>query len=219
MKIISIKLENYLANWITNSAQKNDVTISEFIRDLLYEKMRQGSIVTNDTQKLKKSNFVQPNRAEVGYIIFTAKLLEKFIIATEEQGEILRDLAFTEAEHLLSQLHLDGKSQRFSIRLEEQLFVWLDKEAKRLHLKLVPMIRKLIEITCEQNNFVTKPEISATQKTAIEYQIIGCKLLEKLVNELVEDAEEFVKEAHASAKAALLKLGLQQASTINSESI
>ena len=209
-----------LANWITNNAQKNNVTISELIRDLLYQQMRQGSIVINDTHKLKKSNFAQPNRSEVAYIIFTAKLLEKFIIATEEQGEILRDLAFAETEHLLSQLHLDGKGQRFSIRLEEQLFIWLSNEANRLHLKLIPMIRKLIEITFEQNNFsVTKPEISAVQKTGIKYQIIGSKLLEKLVNELVEDPEEFIKEAHASTQSALLKLCGQQETTSNNQAI
>lgn len=219
MKIISIKLDNYLANWIANNAQKNNVTISELIRDLLYEKMRQGSIVINGTPKLKKNNFVQPNRMEVGYIIFTAKLLEKFIVSTEEQGEILRDLAFAEAEHLLAQLHLDGKGQRFSIRLEEELFTWLNNEANRLHLKLVPMIRKLIEITFEQDNFVVKPAMSDLQKTAMKYQIISCKLLEKLVYELVEDAEEFIRGAQASSETALSKLSGKHASTANSQMV
>ena len=181
--------------------------------------MRQGIIVINDSKKLKKSNSVQPNRMEVGYIIFTAKLLERFIIATEEQGEILRDLAFAETEHLLAQLHLDGKGQRFSIRLEEQLFIWLNNEANRLNLKLVPLIRKLIEITFEQNNYTVDLGVSSLQKTAIKYQIIGCKLLEKLVNELVEDPAELIKEAQIISDSILLKLSGQQEATSNNQSI
>ena len=211
MRIISIKFDDYLANWITNCAQKNRITISVFIRDLLYEKMQQGSVVLNYTKKSKQSScYTQTGRSEIGYIIFTAKLLEKFVLATQEQGEVLRNLAFEETENLLAQLHFNDKRQRFSIRLEDLLFIWLKNEAVRLQLKLVPLIRKLIEIAFTQRDLIIDPQLSTIQRIAIKNQITSCKLLEKLINQMVDDAPNLIKEARYKTENTLLKLFPEQ---------
>ncbi len=52
-------------------------------------------------------------RTEIGYIIFTAKLLENFILSTQKQGEELRKLAFKETESLLCDLKLIIKPNNF----------------------------------------------------------------------------------------------------------
>jgi len=44
MKTISIRFNDYLANCIVSDAQRSKVSISEFIRDLLYKKMRIGQM-------------------------------------------------------------------------------------------------------------------------------------------------------------------------------
>ena len=209
MRIISIKFDDCLANWSTSCAQKNRITISVFIRDLLYEKMQQGSVVLNYPKKPKQSScYTQTGRSEMGYIIFTAKLLEKFVLATQEQGEILRNLAFEETENLLAQLRFNNKGQRFSIRLEDLLFIWLKNEAARLQLKLIPLIRKLIEISFTQSDstIVIGIQLSPIQKIAIEHQIISCKLLEKLVNQTIDDGLNIVEEVRSKTNNILLKL-------------
>lgn len=207
MRIISIKFDDHLANWITNCTQKNRITVSDFIRDLLYEKMQHGSVVLNYTKKTKQKEFNQNSRSEMGYIIFTAKLLEKFILTTYEQGETLRNLAFEETENLLTQLNFNSKGQRFCIRLENTLFTWLHNEATRLQLKFIPLIRKLIEITAtEQSSSIIGVQLSSIQKIAIEHQITSCKLLETLVNQTIDDTSNIVEEVLSKTKNILLKL-------------
>jgi len=209
MKTISIRFNDYLANWIIGSAQKNRITISEFIRDLLYEKMQYGQVVIKHIPKYKQFAYNQNYRNEMGYIIFTAKLLEKFVLA-QPQGEILRNTAFEETENLLAQLKLNGKYYRFCINLDHALFTWLDKEAARLQLKVSTLIRKLIENIFAQKNSTIGVQLSTIQKIAIEHQITACKLLETLVNKTVDDAANVIEEAQFRAKNVLIQLFPEQ---------
>lgn len=175
MKIISIILNDNLSNWILGCAQKNKITISEFVRNLLYEKMQQGAIVINHKNRFKQNNnAVQINRSEIKYTIFTAKLLERLVLATEEQGEILYNLALEETKVLLEQINFNSKKQRFCISLGEILFEWLATEATRLQFKIVPLIRKLLEDVFIQNQIneaIELPQILSTaQKISIRYK-------------------------------------------------
>lgn len=212
MKIISIIFDDYLANWITGCAQKNKITVSKFIRDLLYEKMQQGPMEFNYNNIKRSNKYSQINRSEMGYIIFTAKLLEKFILANEEQGQILRNLAFEETENLLNQMNFNNKKQRICISIENILFTWLSSEATRLQLKVIPLIRWLIESSFMQNNLTTNVQsLSDPQKIAMKHQITSCKLLEKLVNQTVDDASKVIDEAWLKTDNMLLKLFPEQA--------
>lgn len=206
MKIVSIKFDDYLANWITNCAIKNNITVSEFIRDLLYEKMQQGALIFSYNKKAQQRHASQISRSEMGYIIFTAKLLEKFVLANQEQGEILRNLAFEETESLLNQLNLGSKGQRFSIRLETLLFAWLKNEANRLQLKLIPLIRKIIEVAFSQSEANIDTKLSSIQKTAITHQIRSCKLLEKLIHQTIEDPANLIAEIRSKTENTLAKM-------------
>jgi hypothetical protein len=211
MKIISIIFDDYLANWITGCSQKNKITVSKFIRDLLYEKMQQGPVEFNYNNIKRSNKYSQINRSEMGYIIFTAKLLEKFILANEEQGQILRNLAFEETENLLNHMNFNNKKQRICISIENMLFTWLSSEATRLQLKVIPLIRWLIESSFMQNNLTTNVQsLSDPQKIAMKHQITSCKLLEKLVNQTVDDASKVIDEAWLKTDNMLLKLFPEQ---------
>lgn len=212
MKIISIVFDDYLVNWITGCAQKNKITVSKFIRDLLYEKMQQGSVIFNYNTNTKRSNgYSQIDRSKMGYIVFTAKLLEQFILATEEQGEILRNLAFEETENLLNQMNFNNQKQRLCISIENMLFTWLSSEAARLELKVISLIRRLIESSFMQNNLMIDfQELSDAQKIAIKHQITFCNLLETFVNQTVENASEVIDAARLKTDNILLKLFQEQ---------
>ncbi len=213
MKIVSIIFDDYLANWIIGSAQKNKITISKFVRDLLYQKMQQGPVELNYNYTIKlSSGYNQIHRNEMGYIIFTAKLLEQLILATEEKGEILRNLAFEETENLLQQMNFNTKKQRLCVSIETMLFTWLSSESTRLQLKVIPLIRRLVESFFIQNNLMTDvQELSDLHKIAIKHQITACILLEKLVNQTVEDPKKIIDEVHLKTDNMLLKLFKEQA--------
>jgi len=59
MKSISIRFNNDLANWITDCAKKAQISISEFIRNLLYEKMQQGSITLSHIKILRSGLLIR----------------------------------------------------------------------------------------------------------------------------------------------------------------
>jgi hypothetical protein len=209
MKTISIRFNDHLANWIMGNCQKNKITISEFIRDLLYSKMQHGQI--DHKLKINKQKYMQPqnNRTEMGYIIFAAKLIEGLVLATQEQGVELRNAAFQESKDLLSQLNLNhnkNKEQQLCIVLEQELYSWLQSEAVRLQSKIIPLIRNIIEeATLKDQNNSTQP-VMKIQKAAIEHQFIACKLLEILISKTVNDGATLIEDAKSKAKEVVLKL-------------
>jgi len=207
MKIISIRINNYLATWINNCTQQHKISVSEFIRDIVYEYTQNSLIDLANIRKLKSTAIVPTNRREMGYIIFTAKLLEKFVLATQEQGEILRNVAFAETQELLTELNLNNEQeQRLCISLEDHFFAKIQQEASRSQLKVIPFIRKLIIITYLKQYQPTKTEFCKLQKIAIKHQITACKLLEKLVNQHVNNADEVIKEVQLKTNNLLLQL-------------
>lgn len=207
MKIISIRINHYLANWINSCTQKNMITISEFIRDLLHENITKGIADLANVRKVKLTANYQPSRREMGYIIFTAKLLEKLVLAIQKQGEILRNIAFEETENLLEQLNLNNyQEQRFCISLEDSLFELLQQEACKLKLKVIPLIRKLVEASYIKNNINANSSLSELQKIAIKHQIMACKLLEKLTNQHINNSDEIIEEVKLKTNKVLLQL-------------
>jgi hypothetical protein len=144
----------------------------------------------------------------MGHIIFTAKLLEGFILATEEHGLEIRTAAFQAAENLLEQLNLNNKNkeQQFCVNLEPELYCWLSQEAVRLQLRIIPLIRKIIEEMTLKEPDVNHQHLDSKQKVGIEYQLMTYKLLEALVNKTVEDGELLIEEARSKTKNMLLKL-------------
>ena len=215
MKTISIRFDDYLANWITSSAQKNRITISQAIRDVLYEKMQHGQIIIDHIKINKTKPFIpsQHYRSEIGYIIFTAKLLEEFVLATNEHGSELKNVAFQVTENMLEQLHLNNnknKEQQFCVNIEPELYNWLSQEAIRLQVRIIPLIRKIIEEMALKELNVTNSQLHSTQRVGIEHQIIACKLLEILVNKTVDDATNIIEDARSKTKNVLLKLFPEQ---------
>ena len=209
MKTISIRFNDHLANWIMGNCQKNKITISEFIRDLLYSKMQHGQI--DHKLKINKQKYMQPQnyRTEMGYIIFAAKLIESLVLTTQEQGVELRNAAFQESKDLLSQLNLNhnkNKEQQLCIVLEQELYSWLQSEAVRLQSKIIPLIRNIIEeATLQDQNNSIQP-LMKIQKVAIEHQFIACKLLEILISKTVNDGATLIEDAKSKAKEVVLKL-------------
>lgn len=208
MKTITIRFDDYVAAWINNSCQRNRVTISEFIRNALYEKMHQGYIVIN---YIKNKQFIlSPHyRTEIGYNIFTAKLLEGFIVATLETGLELRNKAFTATEELLAALKLNiskVKGHQICVNLEQELYLWLQQEANRLQLKLAKLIRKLIEEVAIVEISVSNRQLSPAEKIGIKHQVICCKLLEGLIKNTVNNAEHIINEARTKAEGIVLNL-------------
>jgi len=207
MKTISIRFNDHIANWIMGNCQKNKITISEFIRDLLYSKMQHGQI--DHKLKINKQKYMQPQnyRTEMGYIIFAAKLIEGLVLATQEQGAELRNTAFQETEKLLEQLNLNNKEQRFCISLEGILFEWLSQESVRLQLKIVPLIRMLVKDAAIVDNYVIEQKLSRLQKVAIEHQLIACKLLEEMIKHIGDNnADNIIEEARSKTKDLMFKL-------------
>jgi hypothetical protein len=161
--------------------------------------MQQGQI----DHKLKiKPKYIQPNknRTEMGYIIFAAKLIEGFVLATQEEGVELRNNAFQETENLLEQLNLNNKEQRFCISLEKILFEWLSQESLRLQLKIVPLIRMLVKDAAITDNYVIELKLSKLQKVAIENQLTTCKLLEELIKRIATNADNIIANARSETQ-------------------
>ena len=209
MITVSVRFNGYLVRWIFYCCQCNRNTISEFIRDLLYEKMRHGHIEFNRIKPHQNQRTTKSHRSEMGYIIFAAKLLEKFVIDTLENGEEIRNQAFQETNVLLTELNLDNqknKDRQLCISLDQQLYSWLSSEAIRLKVRVAPLIRNVIENAFESS--LTQTEIttpSLAQKFSMEQQISICELLKQLVHENVEDAETMIEKVFTRTNEILSK--------------
>lgn len=219
MKTVTVRFDDYLVNWIANCAQRNRISISEFIRNLLYEKMTQGQIETHAFKINKAKTYpLPPNyHNELGYIIFAAKLIEKFVLTTQEQGEELRNTAFQEAKDSLSQLNINNKNkeQRFCFTLEEPIYLWLSNESSRLQVVPSHLIRTIIEDLYLKEYMVADHQISELQKNSMEHQIITCKLLEVLISQTISSGEEIIAQARYSAKDTIAKLYRSNKSLVN----
>lgn len=217
MKMISIRFDDYVANWITSSAQKNRITISQAIKDVLYEKMQQGQVI--NPIKIDKTKQLVPSqhyRSEIGYIIFTAKLLEGLVLASNEDGAELISVAFAATKNMLEQLHLNNNKEQFCINLEPELYNWLSQEASRLQMRVTPLIRKIIEEISVTELTVGNCKLNLAQKVGIEHQLIACKLLEILVNKTVDDAIDIIEAARCKTRQMLSKLcGESATSSVN----
>ena len=214
MKTISIRFDDYVANWITSSAQQNRITISGVIKDILYEKMQQGQVINPiKIDKTKQLVASQHYRSEIGYIIFTAKLLEGLVLASNEDGAELISVAFAATKNMLEQLHLNNNKEQFCINLEPELYNWLSEEASRLQMRIIPLIRKIIEEMALTGLNVSNSQLNAAQKAGIEHQLIACKLLEILINNTIDDAVDIIEAARCNTRKMLLKLGGEQATS------
>jgi hypothetical protein len=155
----------------------------------------------------------------MGYIIFAAKLLERFVIATQENGEEIRDQAFQETNALLAELNLDNKKNKdrqLCISLDQQLYSWLSSEAIRLKVRVTPLIRNVIESAFEIS--LTQQEIttpSLAQKISMEHQLTICELLQRLVRENIEDAETMIETAFIRTNEILSKICPEKQQSVN----
>lgn len=210
MRTVSVRFDDYLANWIVSCAQQNRVGISEFIRNLLYEKIAKGQIEIHALKtNIAKKQPVLPNYStELGYIIFAAKLIEKFILTTQEQGEELRNAAFQEAKDSLSQLNINNKNkeQKFCFNLEEQIYTCLANEASRLQIVPSYLIRIVVEDAYLEDHMVVNYQVSELHKNSMEHQVISCKLLEVLISHTISDGDDIIEQARYSAKETISKL-------------
>lgn len=214
MKTISIRFNNDLANWIVGNSQKNRITISQFIRDILYNSIKSTKIIISHS--LYKKFVLNPHyRNEMGYIIFTAKLLEGFVLGTQEQGEELHATAFKMTKELLEQLNINNKTheQQFCINLEPELYNSLHQEAVRLRVKTIPLIRKIIEEEAFKELSVGEQPLHVVQQLGIKHQLMACKLLEALISQTIENGEAIIEEARLKANSILLKLFTEQQSS------
>jgi len=210
MKKINIRFNNYLVNWILSNSQQNNVSISEFVRGIIDRKMANnislGSDLKNHSNKSTTIN--DHSRTEIGYIIFIAKLLENYILSTQIQGEELRKLALEETESLLLDLKLNktqNNKQQICISLEEGSYTWLKQEGYKLNLKVVPLVRRIIEERSSKDLATINLPIEL-QKISIKYLLIISNLLEKLINLNIEDSENMIKQAHDKAKTIISSL-------------
>ncbi len=215
----SVRFNGYLVRWIVDCCQCNRNTISEFIRDLLYEKMQQGHLEFNRIKPNQNQCTTKSYRSKMGYIIFAAKLLEKFVIATQENGEEIRDQAFQETNTLLTELNLDdqkNKDRQLCISLDQHLYSWLSSEAIRLKVRVAPLIRNVIENAFESS--LTQPENtipSFAQKISMEQQLTICGLLKQLVRENIEDAETMIETVFNKTNEVLSKICPEKQQSVN----
>ncbi len=209
MKKINIRFNNYLVNWILSNSQQNNISISEFVRGIIDQKMANNISLGSDFKNYpNKSTIIKEHsRTEIGYIIFTAKLLENYILSTQSQGEELRKLAFEETESLLFDLKLNktNNNQQICISLKEGSYTWLEQEGYKLNLKVVTLVRRIIEERSSKDPVVTNLPIEL-QKISIKYLLIISNLLEKLIHINVEDSENMIKQAHYKAKTIISSL-------------
>jgi len=215
MKTISIRFDAYVANWITSIAQRNRVTISAVIKDMLYEKMANGEVIklvkiNKAVQEAPRQNY----RSELGYIIFTAKLLEGLILASNEQGAELINVAFAASKNMLEQLPLNNHKGQFCINMEPELYNWLSQEANRLKIRVTPLIRRIIAEMAATELQVSNYQVNLVQRAGIEQQLLACKLLEILINKTIDNAAELIEEARSKTRNMLAKLCGQQ-TTVN----
>jgi len=210
MVTVSIRFNSRLVIWLVDCSHSNRITISEFIRDLLYEKMRQGELKFNRV-KLNQNQPMTPNyRSRLGDIVFAAKLVERFILSTEDNGEEMRDQAFQETNELLEVLNFSGtknKDRQLCVSLDKQLHSWMKSESFRLKVKTASLIRNIVEnaFTGALSN-LDDNTVSSVQKKSIEYQLLICKLLEILVTETVEGGDTIIEEARKSTNKFLDKM-------------
>jgi len=201
MITVSIRFKSNVTEWLVDCSHYNRTSVSEFIRELLYEKMRLDDLKFNRV-KLNQNQPITPNyRSRLGSVVFTAKLLERFVITTEDNGEEMRDQAFQETNELLEMLNFSNsknKDRQLCISLDQQLYSWLKLEVIRLQVRAASLIRNVVE-----NAFVyaiTKSDdtVSSAQKIGMEYQLITCKLLERFITEIVEDGFTIIEEVRTS---------------------
>ena len=108
-------------------------------------------------------------------------------------------------------MNFNTKKQRLCVSIETMLFTWLSSESTRLQLKVIPLIRRLVESFFIQNNLMTDvQELSDLHKIAIKHQITACILLEKLVNQTIYDAASIVEEVRSKTNNILLQLFSEQ---------
>jgi len=219
MITVSVRFNGYLVRWIVDCCQCNRNTISEFIRDLLYEKMRHGHLEFNRIKLHQNQYTTKSHRSKMGYIIFAAKLLERFVIDTQENGEEIRNQAFQETNALLTELNLDNqknKDRQLCISLDRQLYSWLSSEAIRLKVRVAPLIRNVIKNAFESS--LTQPEIttpSLVQQFSMEQQITICELLKRLVRENIEDAETMIETVFKKTNEVLSKICPEKQQSVN----
>ena len=218
MITVSVRLNDYLARWIVNSYQCNRNNTSEFIRHLLYEKMQCGHLEFNRI-KTHQNQYTKSYRSKMWYIIFAAKLLERFVIATQENGEEIRDQAFQETETMLSELNLDNqknKDRQLCVSLNQQLYSWLNSEAIKLKVRVAPLIRNIIENVFESS--LTQTEITTpplAQKVSMEHQLTTCELLKRLVRENIEDAETMIEKVFTRTNEVLSEICPEKQQFVN----
>lgn len=199
MVTVSIRFNSYLATWLVEYSCNNRISISGFITDLLLEKAQSGKLEFKRV-KLKHTPQINPSyKHTFERIVFTAKLMEMFIIYTEVDGIEIRKQAWQETNELLEILNINdtkNKDKQLCISLDQQLHSWIKLEAIRLKVKTASLIRNIIE-----NKFVSiLPSIdwntvNTTKNLCTKYQMINCELLERFLKETVEDADFIIKKA------------------------
>ena len=203
MKKVTVRFNGYLVNWILSNSQQNNISISEFVRGIIEQKMENTRLGLNFKNYRNKSTRINPHcRTEIGYIIFTAKLLENFILSTQKKGAELRKLAFEEAESLLGDLKLNktnNKERQVCISLGDRNYAWLEQEACKLNLKVITLLRRIIEEKSSKDPAATNLSIEL-QKVTMKYLLIISSLLEKLIHITAEDSKNIVQQAHHKAK-------------------
>ena len=219
MITVSVRFNGYLVRWIVDCCQCNRNTTSEFIRNLLYKKMQYGHLEFNRIKPHQNQHTTKSYRTKIGYIIFAAKLLERFVIAIQENGEEIRDRAFQETNALLTELNLDNqknKDRQLCISLDQQLYSWLRLEAIRLKVRVAPLIRNVIENAFESSLTQSENTIpSFAQKISMEHQLTTCELLKKLVRENIEDAETMIEKVFTRTNEVLSEFCPEKQQSVN----
>lgn len=214
MITVSIRFNYCLVRWIIDCAHHNKISISEFIRDLLYEKIRHGELEFNRV-KLDQKQPTPPNyRSRLRDIVFAAKLVERFVITTEDNGEEMRDQAFQETKELLEVLSFSdtkNKDRQLCISLDQQLYSWMKSEAVRLKVKTASLIRNIIEnayVSAISN--LDDNTVSSIQTIGAESQLLVCKLLESFITETVEGGDTIIEEVRKSTNNFLNKMSSEK---------
>lgn len=201
MVTVSIRFKSSFVMWLVDCSYRHSITISEFIRDLLYEKMQYEELKFNPV----KLNLNQPinsnDRFRLGYVVFAAKLLERFVLAVEENGEEIRDQAFQETKELLEELYNNSKNKdrQLCISLDQDLYCFIKSEAVRLKVKPAALIRNIVENAClDSSTNLNANTVNSVQKCGMEYQLQICKLLEGFITKTIDAPDSIIEEAHKS---------------------
>jgi hypothetical protein len=204
MKKISLRLTNHQLHWLHSQAERESLSCSEYVRDLLRVQMERPDFL--DYFKIGRHKTAVKSETEkkiIRYSIMAYKLLEKLVL-TETNGEKIKEEAYLNTLALLSTLkiHPDGsKKQGLTILLDPEQIGWLEERARWLSKRTVHVLRRIIVLMMQEAVDQPTQSLDPAEQEGIRYVIITCKLVEQYLMQVFEGGDTLIKTAYQQSEA------------------